>query len=252
MPQFHRLPPPTAAAHLIAWFWIPEWDIEPGSASRQHVVAYPALNLVVEKTQGAAARVQLVGATTAGTHRDLRGSGWAVGALLRPASVSALAENPAGLRDTAVEFDAPELTGGVELAMAPGGENGRVAAVAEFARWLTRRVGETTPTDALANEMSELLLTDGTILRAEDAAARLHMSLRTMQRLAHRYVGLPPAAVIRRRRLQEAAQRLRDEPGVELALVAAELGYADHSHLSNDFRAVLGITPRSYRSDARA
>jgi len=113
-------------------------------------------------------------------------------------------------------------------------------------------VGETTPTDALANEMSELLLTDGTILRAEDAAARLHMSLRTMQRLAHRYVGLPPAAMIRRRRLQEAAQRLRDEPGVELALVAAELGYADHSHLSNDFRAVLGITPRSYRSDARA
>ncbi len=252
MPDFHRLPPPSAALHLVAWFWIPEWDIEPGRTSRQHLVAYPALNLVVEKTDSAAARVQLVGASTAASHRDLQGTGWAVGALLRPASVAALVENPAALCDSAVGFDAPELLEGVSRAMAAGGDDRRADAVAVFARWLARRVGEGTPTDALANEMSELLMGDATILRPEDVAARLHTSVRTVQRLAHRYVGLPPAAMIRRRRLQEAAQRLRDEPGVELALVAAELGYADHSHLSNDFRAVLGITPRSYRSDARA
>ncbi|MGO2683442.1 MAG: AraC family transcriptional regulator, partial [Microbacterium sp.] len=36
--------------------------------------------------------------------------------------------------------------------------------------------------------------------------------------------------------------------GADLAAIAAELGYADHAHLTNDFRVVLGITPRSYRS----
>ena len=30
--------------------------------------------------------------------------------------------------------------------------------------------------------------------------------------------------------------------------LAAELGYADHAHLTNDFRAVLNVTPRAYRS----
>jgi AraC-like DNA-binding protein len=54
--------------------------------------------------------------------------------------------------------------------------------------------------------------------------------------------------MIRRRRLQEAAQRLREGPDVRLADVAADLGYADQAHLANDFRALLGLTPSEYRS----
>ena len=73
------------------------------------------------------------------------------------------------------------------------------------------------------------------------------MSVRTLQRVAHRTVGMPPAAMIRRRRLQEAAQRIRDDPDAVLADVAAELGYADQAHLANDFRTVLGLTASSYR-----
>ncbi|MGB3375858.1 MAG: DUF6597 domain-containing transcriptional factor, partial [Microbacterium sp.] len=101
MPRFHRLAPTAAAAHLVSWFWIPEWDLEPGETSRQDVVAYPALNLVVEPSH-----IELVGATTRATHRILTGCGWAVGALLRPAAVLALTEHPAGLRDASVALDA--------------------------------------------------------------------------------------------------------------------------------------------------
>jgi AraC-like DNA-binding protein len=68
--------------------------------------------------------------------------------------------------------------------------------------------------------------------------------------MTHRHVGLSPAAMIRRRRLQEAARRVREEPGTDLASLAAELGYADHAHLTRDFRAVLGVAPRVYRSEA--
>jgi AraC-like DNA-binding protein len=53
--------------------------------------------------------------------------------------------------------------------------------------------------------------------------------------------------MIRRYRLQEAAQRLREDPSLTISQVAAELGYADHAHLSADFRNVLGFTPSSYR-----
>ncbi|GAB3601185.1 helix-turn-helix domain-containing protein [Microbacterium tumbae] len=240
MPEFHRLPPPAGAGDLVEWFWIPEWDVEPGRASRQHIVAYPASNLVVE-----AEGVELAGPSTRATHRDLTGRGWAVGALLRPAALAALAEAPALLRDDSARFEAPELHRSVAHAMEEG-ERG--AAVDAFAAWLIARVGEVGQAAHQANEMARMLMGDASIAGAAEAAARLAVSVRTLQRLAQRHVGLSPAAMIRRRRLQEAAQRIREDPEADLATVAAELGYADHAHLTNDFRAVLGFTPASYRS----
>jgi AraC-like DNA-binding protein len=53
--------------------------------------------------------------------------------------------------------------------------------------------------------------------------------------------------MIRRRRVQEAAERLRTDPDTTLAAVAADLGYSDHAHLANEFRSVLGLTPGAYR-----
>lgn len=55
--------------------------------------------------------------------------------------------------------------------------------------------------------------------------------------------------MIRRYRLQEAVQRLREDHSLTIAHVAADLGYADHAHLSADFRSVLGFTPNFYRYD---
>ena len=244
MPRFHRLPPKPEAQHLVAWFWIPEWDLEPGETSRQDVVAYPALNLVVEPSG-----VQLVGAATAATHRDLTGRGWAVGALLRPAAVAALTEKPSGLRDSWTGLSAPDLLEPVAAAMDGDDDDRLPGAVAIMSRWLTERAGEPTDAGLQANAMSELLMTDPGIRTAEQAATRLAVSLRTLQRMTHRYVGLPPLAMIRRRRLQEAAQRLRDDPGIDLAALAAELGYADHAHLTGDFRTVLGMAPSGYRQE---
>lgn len=241
MPEFHRLAPPAAAADLVEWFWIPEWNIEPGRTSRQHVVAFPALNLVVD-----AEGIELVGPTTKASYRDLTGRGWAVGALLKPAAVAALAEEPSALRDESCAFDAPDLHRDVVQAMGDGRE--RAATV--FADWLVARVGVPAPTALDANAMASLLMTHPAILRDEDAAAKLSVSVRTMQRMARRHVGLSPAAMIRRRRLQEAAQRVREHPESDLATLAAELGYADHAHLTNDFRTVLGFTPSSYRSES--
>src|SRR5690606_10182075 len=137
MPQFHRISPPEGAAELVEWFWIPEWDIEPGRISRQQVVAYPALHLVVD-----AGGVALVGATTRASHRDLTGRGWGAGALLKPAAVAALVDDPAVLRDGSTEFDAPELHRAVTQAMDAGGAGGREHAVAAFSAWLVERIGE--------------------------------------------------------------------------------------------------------------
>ncbi|OMH32305.1 AraC family transcriptional regulator [Tersicoccus sp. Bi-70] len=247
LPRFTRIPAPSPVADLVRWFWIPEWDIAPGRSSRQHVVAFPASNLVVEHDG-----VGLAGPTTRRSHRDLHGRGWAVGAMLRPAAVPAFTDHPTDLRDTYRPVDAEDLHTAVAAAMDlvttdPGSRHD--AAVATFTSWLCARVPVVTDTGRTANALAELIEADASISRVEDAADRLGISVRTVQRLCAVYVGLTPAAMIRRRRLQEAAERLRTVPSTSLADLAADLGYADHAHLTNEFRRVLGVTPSGYRRE---
>lgn len=250
LPTFHRLAPPAPAADLVRWFWVPEWDLPPGQTSRQDTIAYPASNLVVEPDL-----VGFAGPTTHRSHRDLTGRGWAVGALLRPAAVSALVDDPSDARDRYLPLDLPDLHAAVREAMcsdnaSDGADRRRIRAVHAFADWLHGRVPSISAEARLANTVTDLIDGDSTVLRLEDVASRLGVSPRTVQRVAKRYVGLPPAAMIRRRRLQEAAERIRTEPGLDLAAIAADLGYADQAHLTNDFRTVLGHTPSRYRRES--
>lgn len=243
LPSFRRLPAPEPLAELVRWFWIPEWDIAPGRSSRQYVMAYPACNLVVQPAQ-----VTLAGPTTRVSHRDLTGRGWAVGALLRPAAVPAFLDAPADLRDTERQLDAPELHTAIVAAMrAPEPEDRHRAAVEALGDWLAARARPITEEGRLANAMAELMDGDPEVRTLPDAATRLRVSPRTLQRLAVRYTGLTPVEMIRRRRLQEAAERVRLEPQAPLAEIAAELGYADHAHLTREFRDRLGFTPSHYR-----
>lgn len=247
LPTFHRLPAPDDVVHLARWFWIPEWDLAPGRTSRQHTVSYPASNLVVEP-----GLVGLAGPTTRASHRDLAGRGWAVGALLRPAAVPALTDDPKRLQDRYIRVELPDLHSAVTRAMTVGGsgEQRRARAVRAFGDWLARAVIDVSDEAVVANHLADVIDRDPEVLRLEDVADRLGVSPRTVQRLARKYVGVPPAAMIRRRRLQEAAERVRTEPETDLSAVAADLGYADHAHLTNDFRTVLGFTPTAYRADA--
>ncbi|MCA0253624.1 MAG: helix-turn-helix domain-containing protein [Actinobacteria bacterium] len=242
LPSFHREPVPAELDGLVRWFWIPRWNLAPGRSSRQELLPFPASNLVVQP-EG----VTLGGPTTGASHRDLRGSGWAVGALLRPAGLASLCDEPRRIRNAEAPFDAPDLHREVVLAMTEDAAAGRARAVAAYCRWAVEHLAPADANGRLANAMEELIATDPSIVRVEQVAQRLGLSMRSVQRLARRYVGLTPLTMIRRYRLQEAAQRLRDDPSVTIAQVAADLGYADHAHLTTDFRTVLGLTPNRYR-----
>jgi AraC-like DNA-binding protein len=244
LPSFHRLPAPASVADLVQWFWIPEWNIEPGRTSRQYLIAYPGSNLVVQPDG-----VVFSGPTTRAAHQDLAGRGWAVGALLRPAAVPLFTDDPSSLRDTEVAVAAKGLHGSVSEAMnTHDGETRRGRAVDAFVRWLACVAGPEVSEEALlANRLVDVIGSDASVVRIEDAASGLAVSQRTLQRVARKYIGLSPAALIRRRRLQDAAERTRLDASADLAAIAAELGYADHAHLTNDFQKYLGFSPSTYR-----
>ena len=270
LPVFHRILPAERLADRLRWIWIPEWSLAPGQVSRQELLPFPALNLVVQPDG-----VTLSGPATRRSFRDLSGSGWAVGMLLRPAAVPVFTDDPGGLRDVEVPVDAPDLLAAVRAAMnddagrdgagpenanrgtradaepdAEPGADRRAAAVAATVSWLEERVPLPDAEAQLANGLEEVIQTDASVTQVDQAAGRLGVSARTVQRLARRFVGLPPLAMIRRYRLQEAMERLRLDPGLPIADIAADLGYADHAHLTSAFREVLGFTPSGYRRSA--
>src|SRR5690606_8688892 len=153
-----------------------------------------ACNLVVQPEQ-----VTLAGPSTRVAHRDLTGRGWAVGALLRPAAVPCFTAEPARLRDRELAFEAPALHATVVAAMAlADAEERHAGAVEAFAGWLAGHVPAPTERDRLANVMAEVIDADSAVQTLADAAGRLGVSARTLQRLAIRYVGLSPAEMIRR------------------------------------------------------
>ena len=90
----------------------------------------------------------------------LRGSGWAVGALLRPAAVRTLTSNASSLVDTEQLVDAPALHAQV-VAVMGGARERHEKAVDSFARWLSARTFDV-PSDARrANTMREVLISEG-------------------------------------------------------------------------------------------
>lgn len=275
LPQFHRLPAPAALTHAVRWVWIPEWNLPEGTSSRQELLPFPACNLVVEP-----AGISFTGPPTRRSERVLTGRGWAVGALLRPAAAFGL-QNVLGsipplseLRDREYALgpvpDAGGRAGAVTDADTFGisalhetvaaafsaktssdtGDSHRERAATAITDWIARHVPVPAPgsDEALANDLGDALA-DPAITRVDQLTGVLPASARTLQRVAERYFGLSLHSMIRRRRLQEGAARLREDPAISIAALATELGYADHAHFSTDFRALLGVTPSAYRSD---
>jgi hypothetical protein len=148
LPTFRRLPAPARVASLVRWFWIPEWWIAPGRSSRQHLIAFPACNLVIEPDA-----VTLAGPTTRSSYRDLTGTGWAVGALLRPAAMPFFAKDPEELRDVYQPMELPALAVPVRRAM-NGSADRHHLAVEAFTNWLAETVPAPTREGLLANAMT--------------------------------------------------------------------------------------------------
>ena len=236
--SFERVEPDRALAGLVQWWWLSTWDIPDGATSRQHVLAFPSCNLAVETEL-----VGFAGPTTHASHRDLEGRGWVVGARLRPAAVPAFTGDPGACRDQYLTLDAPDLHRAVTALVDAEGPRAAIGVVEE---WLVDRAGEPTEEALLANHMADACEQEPDITTITDLADACGVSVRTLHRLAARYVGLTPYAMIRRRRLQDAAYRLRDATRPSAALVAAEHGFSDQAHFTREFQKTLGCSPSDY------
>lgn len=243
--HFDRRPAGPAVAELVRHHWFVRWAVPEGRMLEQPVIEYPSGNLVIE-----AEAAGIYGPAPGMSVRRLEGTGWALGTLLQPAAPVLLADRPM-----------PEFVGAVmEL---PGASEPVVGvraavpdrldeAIAAIERWLEPLAARVDDEGRMLSAIVAAIETDPGLTRVDAVAARFALSERALQRLTRKRLGFSPKALIRRRRLQDAADLLaRNEP-VDTASLAAELGYADQAHLIRDFRTVTGRTPAEYRRAAAA
>ena len=101
---------------------------------------------------------------------------------------------------------------------------------------------------ALAKAHLELHAPDGVTL--SDLSNLTGLSGFHLTRVFRRHLGLPPHAYQAQLRVRLAKALLREGRGI--AEVATDVGFSDQSHLTRQFKRLVGVTPAKYALAARA
>ncbi|MFC4018475.1 helix-turn-helix domain-containing protein [Micromonospora sp. GCM10011542] len=232
-------------AHVVAHFWTVAWDLPDGEFVEQHIIADPAVTLTIEAGH-VPAELVVTGVHRHAWTRDIAGWGTAFAIRLRPAGLAVVSDlAPKAIADRTLPV-VPDLDARLHALM---------RAVAH-APDVESRIAQAT---RLIAEMSTERPLTARQLLANDAVAAINQgdplpagpSTRTVQRALSETIGHGPGWVRRWVRLQEVARQFATGGEAGAADIAARLGYADQSHLVNDFRAAVGITPGQYLRSLR-
>jgi AraC-like DNA-binding protein len=90
------------------------------------------------------------------------------------------------------------------------------------------------------------------LVRAENVAADIGLSMRQLRRRCHATVGYGPKTLQRVLRFRRFVSRIDACPDVlDLAAIAAEAGYADQAHLTRECGKLSGLTPAALARQRR-
>jgi AraC-like DNA-binding protein len=241
--RVNRYEPSPAFAPFIDHVWIGDWNLVGRPPEKQRVLPSPNAHLVI-----GSGYTSLFGVVRGIYSRQLHGSGRVLGVRFRTGGLRPFLNGPmAALTDRTVP--AKTLTGledCVAEARVHGIGDDRDMVQAAEALIEPRLPAPDPNVDLVCAIICGARRHDGP-RQAKALAGEAGLSLRTLQRLFHEYVGVSPKWVIRRYRLQEAARWLAQGEQLPLARLAAELDYFDQAHLARDFARLFGCPPAEYR-----
>jgi len=237
-------------AELITYFWWVHWDLPDGVVHDQQVVPQAAMHMVSE-----ADSVAVFGIDTQRFVRHLQGRSCALGIRWRTGGFAAVSGHDAAeLTDRVVPVS--ELLGAqVHADFADIINQASLAEQISACEHLLAPLVRPRHPDAVRVEAwCQLIDTETTLTRVDHLAASTGVSVRSLQRLFTRHLGIGPKWVIRRRRILDvlahtAADRLAQYGPPEWAALADRLGFSDQAHLTRMFTAVVGTSPQRYVRD---
>lgn len=232
---------------FVEHYWAVRYDLPPGTTHTQTILSFPNVHLAFEHDDEGR-RALIYGIPERPFVRRLRGTGKVLGVKFRAGGFYPFwQKDVASLTGTTVP--AAALFGSAAdrwlRRVLDAAEPAGMARQAEAA--LLSILPGLSPRAELADRIVREAMRDRDIVSVEQLAARTGLSVRRLQRLFRKYVGVSPKWVIKRFRLQEAAERIERDEAASLAELAAQLGYFDQAHFIKDFKAVLGVSPTAYR-----
>ncbi|WP_239618138.1 helix-turn-helix transcriptional regulator [Cohnella mopanensis] len=240
--KLSRYEPAQELRTYIQHYWVVEWDLRGMEPYRQTVLSHPNVNLVFEPEN-----TRIYGIWEKTSTQILEGQGSVFAIKFNPGGfypfwqkpLSTLTRQSIALSDLFGEEAAP-----LEADILAAGD--AASQVERMDRFLLARLPDEDGNVELVNRMVATLVADRDILKVEQLAERYDVSVRTLQRLFDRYVGVSPKGVIQRFRLHEVAEKIEKGETVDWPALSEEMGYFDQAHFIKDFKAYLGKTPDEY------
>lgn len=201
--------------------------------------------VVLQPVSSACGGLWVAGPRTQAYFKVARASGCVIVGTIKPGWATTLLDLPVSeLTDRMIPLrelwgdDANELSRG--LFATPGEMLERFAHIA-----LTRTRARAESSSArLARNAVRLLEADS--IQVNDVAAQLGVTSRHLRRAFVENVGVGPKDYARASRMQRALKLAKHND--DWGEVANDAGYFDQSHLSSDFKALLGYSPSQYMS----
>jgi AraC-like DNA-binding protein len=239
--ELEREPPPAALQPFVEWTWLVRWRLEREREHEQATLPFPCVHLVFED---GAYRVH--GPRTQRFVTRLRGDGWVLGVRFRPAGFSGFSRVPlCELVDRVLPLEAV-----LGVPSPPPAESPEVARSRIFSV-LSAAPPPYEPAQALADRVVSAIEDDPALSRVEALAKLAGCSPRSLHRSLQKHVGVGTKWLVRRARVQAAAESVARGEHVNWTALAHELGYADQAHLIREFRSQVGETPAVYAARCR-
>jgi AraC-like DNA-binding protein len=221
-------------------YWKVAWDLPAGQEHLQSNISHASVNVVVEDDG-----VWLYGVPSRIFTRTIAGHSWVFGIKFRPGGFShfhdkdisaitgrrmrintlcgiALDDWEMRIREAADDRARVRLCDALLISLKPSRQ-------------------------AVSTEIADLLISDRSAVNISEIVRKTGIEERRLQRIFRTDVGISPKEVVRRFRLQDAAERLLKDRNLSCSDLAFELGYADQAHFTKDFKSVIGRTPGEYQ-----
>ena len=235
-------PGPDLQPH-VEHYWTVSWNLPPGASHEQETLPDPSVHVVFET-----GRSEVVGVITRSKFvRRIEGAGRVFAIKFRPGGFyPLLCRSVAELNDRRLPVDdvLPLRAESIEQVLSGSESELEMAEVLESR--LRVHLPAPDPTLEMVSGVVRVLREDRTMTSVARLCEHVGVPARTLQRTFKRYVGVSPKWLVRRYRLQDAAEELACGEGRTGAELAHDLGYADQSHFVRDFKKLIGVSPSQY------
>jgi AraC-like DNA-binding protein len=237
--------PSSDISFFIDHYWIIHWDLRDHEPYVSENLPHPCVHLVFEKGKTA-----IFGVVTGKFTRVIEGLGGVFGIRFRPGAFFSFVRTPVS-KFTDITLSVSDVFG-LDTAEIKELEEAILSAQTEDAQvelaelFLRERLPDRDENIALINQIVEFIVTFREVTLVDAVVSNFHIGKRTLQRLFSQYVGVSPKWVIKRYRLQQAADQLAAGEVVDWPRLALDLGYFDQAHFIKDFKTIVGKTPAEY------